>query len=151
MRAAEVMGLKCSLYRSKDAVRAWYETLKLQFVNAGRLQLKSAPYLFKFENTILVCYVNDLFIFFQSMSGIRNLRLKLEKVFVLKDSGDSEQFLNMKLNWKRDNVTIRQKFNQKLVRGCGYANMQTQPSPMSPGHHLNEMTTPTLEENGASY
>lgn len=84
LRANKVMRLKRSLYGLKDAAHIWYELLKSQFAEAVLVKLKSAPCVFKFEKTILICYVDDLLVSFRNMSDILKLKHKLGRVLFSK-------------------------------------------------------------------
>lgn len=49
LHANKVMRLRHTLYGLKDGARIWYKFLKSKIAEAGLVQLKSAPYVFKLK------------------------------------------------------------------------------------------------------
>lgn len=97
----EVMKLKHRLYWLKDAARILRYLLKSKFTEAGLTHRSSASSVSRLNNWILICYVEDLLVLFQKISKIARLKRKLEKKFILKESGELGKLLNIKPHWSK--------------------------------------------------
>ena len=100
--------LKKNLYGCKQAGRNWYLHLKEGLLSRGFKQSNLDPCLFISENCLLVLYTDDCCIFAHDDKTIDDLRKSLEDDFLLKDEGDIQDFLGIRLSSSVENgqVTI---------------------------------------------
>lgn len=93
----KIFKLRRYLYGLKKAAKIWYETVSLHINLYGLKEMDSAPCVFHIKGLVVICYVDDLLIFFNDESEIRKFGTNLEKKFVTKDLGQSKQFLRIEI------------------------------------------------------
>jgi hypothetical protein len=101
--------LKRNLYGVKQGARNWYLHLKKGLVGRGFTQSKIDPCLFIRKDCLIVVYTDDCLVFANSDTTIDDLCKCLSTEFLLKDEGNIENFLGIKITHKLEDdqsVTI---------------------------------------------
>lgn len=135
VRAAK---LNKALYGLKQAPRTFYQHMKRELGKIGFTASTADPSLFikhTAEGTVLILtYVDDLLIAAESLSLITTVKHQLQSVFEIRDLGDTKEFLNMTVEYNREQGTLKlaQKAAiQKAVQKFGLANCRVKAVPMS--------------------
>lgn len=79
-----------------------------KFFKAGLEEMYSSPCILKYNNTIVVCYVNDLLVTVKTENIINKLKANLESKLVLKDLGKPTLFLGLQLTRSTDSFLLIQ-------------------------------------------
>jgi hypothetical protein len=90
--------LKRNLYGVKQAARNWYLHLKKGLIGRGFTQSKIDPCLFIRRDCLIVLYTDDCLIFAKNDATIDDLCQSLSTEFLLKDEGNIENFLGIKID-----------------------------------------------------
>ena len=90
--------LKRNLYGVKQAARNWYLHLKKGLISCGFTQSKIDPCLFIHRDCLIVLYTDDCLIFAKNDTMISELCQSLLTEFLLKDEGNIENFLGIKID-----------------------------------------------------
>jgi Reverse transcriptase (RNA-dependent DNA polymerase) len=90
--------LKQNLYGVKQAGRNWYLHLKKGLIGRGFTQSKIDPCLFIHRNCLIMLYTDDCLIFAKNDATIDDLCKSLSTEFLLKDEGNIENFLGIKID-----------------------------------------------------
>lgn len=108
----KVLKLKRAIYGLKQSARAWYTRVEECLLNLGYEKLKYEPCLFmKCHNNVKIyvaLFVDDFFIFYNCKSSYEQLKTELVNKFKIKDLGQIKQCLGMRVNVKKDCITVDQ-------------------------------------------
>eukprot|EP00171_Calliarthron_tuberculosum_P005917 IDg5917t1 len=103
---------KKALYGLKQATRQWYAKINSFLVE--ELGFKSCPYepclYFQHENNdinVIVLYVSDLLIAGDKRFLIDKIKSEFKMRFKMKDLGEAQEFLGLKITRDRPNRTLR--------------------------------------------
>lgn len=102
-----VCKLHKSLYRLKQASRAWFSKLKDVINNLGFQQCKSDHSMFISKNgsstTIILAYVDDLLITRNILDQILSTKQQLKDHFSIKDMGAVKYFIGLEFSYNNNN------------------------------------------------
>jgi Reverse transcriptase (RNA-dependent DNA polymerase) len=90
--------LKQNLYSIKQAACNWYLHLKKGLIGRGFTQTKINPCLFICRDCLIMLYTDDCLIFAKNDATIDDLCQLLSTKFLLKDEGNIENFLGIKID-----------------------------------------------------
>jgi transposase InsO family protein len=139
----KVCRLKKGLYGLKQAGRAWHETIDpaLRRLGLTPLNSDSCVYLYRQKDNLLILslYVDDLFLFTNSTTLLKQYKQHLQSLFRMEDLGEVKLMLGIEVNRdrKRRTLTISQTryINDTLAR-LDAAEYKVARTPMVPGTHL---------------
>ena len=97
--------LKKNLYGCKQAARNWYLHLKHGLLGRSFRQSVTDPCLFIREDCVIVLYTDDCCIFAHSDAVIDALTADLQRDFLLKDEGDINDYLGVRVTRHVDTST----------------------------------------------
>lgn len=103
-----------------------------EFQNMGFKELKADPCLLQNGEMIIVCYVDNLTVFYENGSAIHKLKEDLSKTSKSKELKKSSQFLEIELNWsKKGNIRVKQfRLTKTLLGSTEMTNAKTVASPV---------------------
>ncbi|KAK1661489.1 hypothetical protein QYE76_049648 [Lolium multiflorum] len=85
------------------------------------------------EGVILCLYVDDILIFGTSMKVIHEVKSFLSKCFDMKDLGEADVILNIKLIKNENGITLTQShYVEKILSRFGYIDSKSSPTPYDP-------------------
>jgi hypothetical protein len=90
-----VLKLKKNLYSLKQARYNWYEKLKGGMIARGFKVCQSDPCVYTKDNIVVLVYVDDMLIFFRSMSQIEKFMRSLDKEYDYTDEGNIKSYLGI--------------------------------------------------------
>jgi hypothetical protein len=140
----KVLKLKKSLYGLKQAPLAWYKELEtfllsIDFVKATGID----PCLFLLKDKELVLYllvyVDDLLIISNSEVFSSRFKAKLQQRFKVRDLGDVDQYLKMRITRDRSRKTImidQQHYIESILEKFNLSNCRDKPTPGIPNSRL---------------
>lgn len=113
--------LNKALYGLKQAPRAWYDKLNKALIELGFKRSENEPciYIRKRESSLMfiAVYVDDLLIFWNNESEISFLKNKLKMKFEMKDLGEADTFLGIKIESKNGVISINQtEYTNKVLK-----------------------------------
>ena len=83
---------------------------------------------------ILCLYVDDILIFGMNIDAINEIKSFLSKSFDMKDLGEADVILNIKLIKGENGITLSQShYVEKILSRFGYADSKPSPTPYDPG------------------
>ena len=120
-----VCQLNKALYGLKQSAREWELHLKNLLEEAGLFPLKTdqSIYLNTAEYLILIAYIDDFIIISPKLSSIQSLYDQLAQRVELKDLGDIDEFLGIKITRNRQNkaISLNQGYYiEKILAKFGY-------------------------------
>jgi hypothetical protein len=108
-----VCRLRKSLYRLKQAPRAWYSRFATYLTTLRFIEAKSDTSLFIFRrgsNTVyLLLYVNDIILTASSTELLRRTIFALQREFAMKDLGPLHHFLGITVECRLDGLFLHQR------------------------------------------
>lgn len=108
----KVLKLKKAIYGLKQSARAWYSRAEDCLLQLGYRKSKYEPCLFiKCDNDVkmfVALYVDDFFVFYNCKNSYLQLKTELTNKFNIKDLGPIKQCLGMRVNVKKDCITVDQ-------------------------------------------
>ena len=106
-----VCKLRKSLCGLKQVPKQWYKKFVsfMHKIGFKRCEVDHCCYVKFFDNsfTILLLYVDDMFIAGSSIEEINNLKKQLSKQFAMKDLGAAKQILGMRIIRDKANGTLK--------------------------------------------
>jgi hypothetical protein len=105
----QVLLIRRSLYGLKQAARDWYERCMRELAKLGFEKTPADPCMLRHrgKNIILLVYVDDISIAARSMKDINWFKDEFKKLFKVKDLGEIDKILGIKITRDRQNRTLR--------------------------------------------
>jgi len=127
-----------SLYGLKQAPRQWQKALKRVLLSLGFIQLKSDNAVFiNYKQRLVLCtYVDDMLILGPNSDQIRQFKSEFAKQFEIKDLGDANYFLGVRIVRNRPEGTIilmQDAFAQRILEAKGRQNLKPAKTPLAQG------------------
>src|SRR4051812_25018517 len=130
----KVCKLLKSLYGLKQAPKQWHEKFDRTLTSVG-FSVNEADKCVYYrhgggEGVILCLYVDDILIFGTNMKVINEVKSFLSKSFDMKDLGEADVILNIKLIKDETGITLSQShYVEKILCRFGYFGSKTSPTP----------------------
>jgi hypothetical protein len=127
-----------SLYGLKQAPKQWHEKFDTTLTSAGFVVNEADKCVYYRygggEGVILCLYVDDILIFGTSLNVIEEVKDYLSKNFEMKDLGEANVILNIKLQrGDEDGITLVQShYVDKVLSRFGYSDCKPAPTPYDP-------------------
>jgi hypothetical protein len=137
----KVCKLMKSLYGLKQAPKQWHEKFNVTLISAD-FSVNEADRCVYYrhgggQKVILCLYVNDILIFGTSLDVINEVKIFLCQCFDMKDMGDADVILNIKLINGDNDITLTQSHDVEKVLSCfGYKDSKPSPTPYDPSFIL---------------
>ena len=133
----KVCKLLKSLYGLKQAPKQWHEKFDRTLTSAGFVINEADRCVYYHhgggEDVILCLYVDDLLIFGTSINVINEVKSFLSKCFDMKDLGEADVILNIKLNKDESGITLSQShYVEKILSRFGFMDSKPSPTPYDP-------------------
>lgn len=148
---SQVCKLKKSLYGLKQASRIWNNKLNDALINYGLKKSGIDPciYFRKQNNKLLIVavYVDDLLIFSNDSTLLKNLQLNLTQQFKMRDLGEAKYVLGLNIEYDRKLGTLsidQSQYIKEILQRFGMADCNPLSSPMD---HNQKLSTNTDMEN----
>ena len=127
-----------SLYGLKQAPKQWHEKFDRTLTSAGFIMNEADRCVYYRygggEGVILCLYVDDILIFGMSLNLIKEVKDFLSESFEMKDLGEADAILNIKLLRGDDGgVTLVQShYVEKVLSRFGFSDCKPAPTPYDP-------------------
>nr|ABA95374.1 retrotransposon protein, putative, Ty1-copia subclass [Oryza sativa Japonica Group] len=127
-----------SLYGLKQAPKQWHEKFDTTLTSAGFVVNEADKCVYYRygggEGVILCLYVDDILIFGTSLNVIEEVKDYLSKSFEMKDLGEADVILNIKLQrGDEGGITLMQShYVDKVLNHFGYSDCKPAPTPYDP-------------------
>jgi hypothetical protein len=131
----------CKLYRFlyglKQAPKQWHEKFNSTLISAG-FSVNEADRCVYYrygggQGVILCLYVDDILIFGISLDVINEVKIFLCQNFDMKDLGEADVILNIKLIKGENGITLTQShYVEKMLKRFGYMDSKSSPTPYDP-------------------
>ena len=149
-----VCKLKKSLYGLKEAPRQWYKKFDSFMMNHEykRTVVDHCVYLKKFPDgkfVILLLYVDDMLIVGQDATMINNLKKDLSKFFDMKDLGQAQQILGMKIIRDRKSRKLflsQEEYVERVIKRFNMENAKPVGTPLANHFKLSKKNCPSSEK-----
>ena len=131
----KVCKLLKSLYGLKQAPKQWHEKFDRTLTSAGFVVNEADKYVYYRygggKGVILCLYIDDILIFVSNLKVIEEVKEFLSKNFEMKDLGEADVILNIKLLREGDGgVTLLQSHYVEKVLSCfGFSDCEIAPTP----------------------
>lgn len=133
----KVCKLLKSLYGLKQAPKQWHEKFDSTLISAG-FSVNEADRCVYYrhgggQSVILCLYVDDILIFGTNLDVIKEVKSFLCKSFDMKDLGEADVILNIKLIKGENGITLTQShYVEKVLSRFGYKDSKPSPTPYDP-------------------
>ncbi|KAK3124837.1 hypothetical protein QOZ80_7BG0594330 [Eleusine coracana subsp. coracana] len=133
----KVCKLLKSLYGPKQAPKQWHEKFDSTLLAAG-FSVNEADKCVYYrhdggQGVILCLYVDDILIFRTNLDVINKVKTFLCQSFDMKDLGEADVILNIKLIKGENGITLTQShYVEKLLNHFGYKDSKSSPTPYDP-------------------
>ncbi len=111
-KTGRVCRLRRSLYGLKQSPRCWNQALHEKLLNIGFQQLNADNCVYKRKTSMghqfLAVYVDDIILLAKTTSELTELRKKLAAGFKVKDLGQLNYLLGVKINYLADGIFLNQ-------------------------------------------
>lgn len=133
----KVCKLLKSLYGLKQAPKQWHERLERALNSTGFVINEAdrcAYYCHGAGNSVILClYVDDILIICSNINAINEVKSFLSKGFDMKDLGEVDVILNIKLIKDESRITLTQShYVEKVLRRFGFMDSMPSPTPYVP-------------------
>ena len=134
---SKVCKLLKSMYGLKQATKQWHEKFDRTLISAGFV-INEADRCVYYRygdgaGVILCLYVDDLLIFSTNIDAINEVKSFLSKSFDMKDLGEADVILNIKLIKGENGITVSQShYVEKILSHFGYVNSKPSPTRYDP-------------------
>ncbi|WVZ63197.1 hypothetical protein U9M48_012849 [Paspalum notatum var. saurae] len=134
---SKVCKLLKSLYGPKQAPKQWHEKFDTTLISAGFAvnEADSCVY-YRYgggKGVILCLYVDDILIFGTDIDVINKVKSFLSTKFDMKDLGEADVILNIKLIKDESGITLSQThYVEKVLSRFGYIDSKPSPTPYDP-------------------
>jgi hypothetical protein len=136
-KSDEVLLLKKGLYGLKQAGRLWHQRLHKLLLSLDLKPMISDPCCYQMSKNgklifILMIYVDDITIATKDNSLRAKVKQELERNFEMKDLGELNYFLGMKITRTKNSLALSQEaYVKSKLKALGLENVKSQPSPTS--------------------
>ena len=126
-----------SLYGLKQTPKQWHEKFDTTLTSAG-FAINEADRCVYYRhgggNSIILClYVDDILIFGTNIDAINEVKSFLSKSFDMKDLGEANVILNIKLIKNESVITLLQsQYVEKVLSRFGFMDSKPSPTPYDP-------------------
>jgi hypothetical protein len=137
----KVYKLMKSLYGLKQAPKQWHEKFDVKLISTG-FSVNTADQCVYYchgggQGVILCLYVDDILIFGTSLDVINEVKTFLCQSFDMKDMGEADVILNIKLIKGENVITLAQShYVEKVLSRFGYKDSKPSPIPYDPSFIL---------------
>jgi hypothetical protein len=137
----KVCRLRKSLYSLKQAPKQWHEKFDRTLISAGFVvnEVDTCVY-YRFvggKGVILCLYVDDILIFGTSIDVINDVKSFLSQSFDMKDLGESDMILNIKLIKGENEITMKQShYVENVLNRFGFSDSKASPISYDPSLKL---------------
>jgi hypothetical protein len=126
-----------SLYGLKQAPKQWHEKFDRNLTSVGFVVNEADKYVYychgEGEGVILCLYIYDILIFCTNMKVIYEVKSFLSKSFDMKDLGQADVILNVKLIKNESEITLSQShYVEKILSRFGFIDGKYSPTPYDP-------------------
>jgi hypothetical protein len=126
-----------SLYGLKQGPRQWHEKFDTTLTSAGYVVSEAdrcVYYRYGGGHFVILClYVDDILIFGTNMDIVNEVKSFLSKSFDMKDLGEADVILNIKLIKEESGITLSQShYVEKVLSHFGYMDNNPSPTPYDP-------------------
>jgi len=133
----KVCRLLKSLYGLKQAPKQWHEKFEKTLTSAEfAINEADTCVYYRYgggKGVILCLYVDDILIFGTSINEINDVKLFLSQNFDMKDLGEADVILNIKLNKVENGITLLQShYVEKVLNRFSYIDCKPSPTPYDP-------------------
>ena len=134
----KVCKLLKSLYGLKQAPKQWHEKFDRTLTYAGFIVNEADRCVYYRygggEGVILCLYVDDILIFGTSLNLIKEVKNFLSKSFEMKDLGEADVILNIKLLRGHDGgiTLVQSHYVEKVLSRFGFSDCKSAPTPYDP-------------------
>nr|ABA96872.1 retrotransposon protein, putative, Ty1-copia subclass [Oryza sativa Japonica Group] len=135
-------GMVCKLFKSlyglKQAPKQWHEKFDTTLTSAGFVDNEADKCVYYRhgggEGVILCLYVDDILIFWTSLNVIEEVKDYLSKSFEMKDLGEADVILNIKLprGYEGGITLVQSHYVDKVLSRFGYSDCKPAPTPYDP-------------------
>jgi hypothetical protein len=130
----KVCKLYKSLYGLKQAPKQWHEKFNFTLISAGfSVNEGDRCVYYRYgggQGVILCLYVDDILIFGTSLDVINEVKTLLCQNFDMKDLGEADVILNIKLIKGENGITFSQShYVEKMLKRFGYKDSKSSPTP----------------------
>jgi hypothetical protein len=139
----KVCRLRKSLYGFKHAPKKWHEKFDRTLISAGFVvnEADTCVY-YRFgggKGVILCLYVDDILIFGTSIDVINDVKSFLSQSFDMKDLGEADVILNIKLIKGETEITMKQShYMENILNRFGFSDSKASPTPYDPSLKLHK-------------
>jgi hypothetical protein len=140
-RENKVCSLQKSLYDLKQASKQWSEKFDKTMTSVGFVVNEARTcvyYQFGGDKGVILCLsVDDILIFGIIVNVINNVKLFLSQHFDMKDLGETDVILNIKLIKGENEITLKRSHYVENILSCfGYSDSKASPTPYNPSLKL---------------
>jgi hypothetical protein len=133
----KVCKLLKSLYGLKQAPKQWHEKFDRTLTFVGFVVNEADKCVYYRhgggEGVMLCLYVDDILIFGTNMKVIHEVKSFLSKSFDMKDLGEADVILNIKLIKNESGITLSQShYVEKILSRFGFIDGKSSPTPYDP-------------------
>jgi transposase InsO family protein len=133
----KVCKLVKSLYGLKQAPKQWHEKFDRTLTSAGFVINESDKCVYYRhgggESVILCLYVDDILIFGTNIKVVNDVKSFLSNYFDMKDLGEADVILNIKLVKDESGITLTQShYVEKILSRFGFIDSKPSPTPYDP-------------------
>jgi hypothetical protein len=131
----------CKLYKSlyflKQPPKQWHEKFNSTLISAG-FSVNEADRCVYYrygggQGVILCLYIDDILIFGTSLDVINEVKIFLCQNFDMKDLGEADVILNIKLIKGENGIILSQShYVEKMLNRFGYKDSKSSPTPYDP-------------------
>jgi hypothetical protein len=132
-----VCRLRKSLYSLKQAPKQWHEKFDRTLTSSGFVVNEADTcvyYQFVGGKGVILClYVDDILIFGTSIDVINDVKSFLSQNFDMKDWGEEDVILNIKLMKGENGIILKQShYVENILNRFGYSDSKDSPTPFDP-------------------
>lgn len=147
----KVCKLLKSLYGLKQAPKQWHEKFERTLTSAGFVINEAdrcVYYRHGGGNSVILClYVDDILIFGTNINAINEVKSFLSKSFDMKDLGEADVILNIKLIQDKSGITLTQShYVEKVLNRFGFMDSKPSPTPYDPSVTLRKNKKETRDQ-----
>jgi hypothetical protein len=132
-----------SLYGLKQAPKQWHKKFNRTVTSAGFVVNEADTCVYYHfsggEGVVLCLYVDDILIFGTNISVINDVKSFLSQHFDMKDLGEADVILNIKLIKAKSGITLEQShYVENILSRFGYSDCKPSPTPYDPSLKLHK-------------
>ena len=113
----QTVRLRKALYGLKQSPRLWYKEIDSFLKSLGFKQSIAEPNLYLTKNIMILLYVDDLQLFFNSRKEVDEIKKKLKERYRMVDLGPAQRFLGMNIDKTKSGFSLYQtSYIESLLR-----------------------------------